>query len=102
MRLMKEIGRLQTSPPEGIRVQADEDNMMDLIGMIAGPGAFAYSACARVRLADCSWRCYRGYAIRRRLLQDQVRVRARVSRSSSQVYVEFSRAHLLLSIPSRS
>jgi ubiquitin-conjugating enzyme E2 S len=45
MRLMKEIGRLQTSPPEGIRVQADEDNMMDLIGMIAGPGEPSYSAC---------------------------------------------------------
>jgi hypothetical protein len=102
MRLMKEIGRLQTSPPEGIRVQADEDNMMDLIGMIAGPGAFAHFACAGVRLADCSWRCSRGHAIRWRLLQDQVRVRARVSRSSSQVYVGFSGAHPLLPIPSRS
>jgi ubiquitin-protein ligase len=38
-RLMKEITELKTSPPEGIRVQTAEDNMLDLTGIIEGPGA---------------------------------------------------------------
>lgn len=37
-RLMREIGELQSSPPEGIRLQANEDNMLDVVGIIAGPG----------------------------------------------------------------
>jgi ubiquitin-conjugating enzyme E2 S len=37
---MKEIQRLQTSPPDGIRVQANEDNMLDLTGVIEGPGVY--------------------------------------------------------------
>lgn len=37
-RLMKEIAELQTSPPEGIRIQTSEDNMLDVTGIIQGPG----------------------------------------------------------------
>ena len=37
-RLMRELKELQTSPPEGIRVAASEDNMLDVTGIIQGPG----------------------------------------------------------------
>jgi ubiquitin-conjugating enzyme E2 S len=37
-RLMKEITELKTAPPEGIRIQTSEDNMLDMIGIIEGPG----------------------------------------------------------------
>ncbi len=39
-RLMKELTELQTSPPEGIRVSTQEDNMLDVTGIIEGPGAY--------------------------------------------------------------
>ncbi len=37
-RIMRELGELQTSPPEGIRVVSNEDNMLDVTGIIKGPG----------------------------------------------------------------
>lgn len=37
-RLMKELSELQTSPPEGIRVVTSEENMLDVTGIIEGPG----------------------------------------------------------------
>ncbi|KAF7331590.1 Ubiquitin-conjugating enzyme e2 [Mycena kentingensis (nom. inval.)] len=39
-RLMKEITQLKSdSPPDGIRIRCSEDNMLDLTGIIEGPGA---------------------------------------------------------------
>jgi ubiquitin-conjugating enzyme E2 S len=35
---MKEITELQTNPSEGIRIQTSEENMLDLTGIIEGPG----------------------------------------------------------------
>lgn len=49
-RLMREIAQLQTNPPEGIRVVAGEDNMLDVTGIIQGPGVYSYSVFI---LADC-------------------------------------------------
>lgn len=35
---MKELNDLRTNPPEGIRVVTNEDNMLDVTGVIEGPG----------------------------------------------------------------
>lgn len=37
-RLMRELAELQNNPPEGIRVVTSEDNMLDVTGIIEGPG----------------------------------------------------------------
>jgi ubiquitin-conjugating enzyme E2 S len=37
-RLMREINELKNNPPEGIRIVTSEDNMLDLTGLIEGPG----------------------------------------------------------------
>ncbi|KAJ6490234.1 ubiquitin-conjugating enzyme/RWD-like protein [Mycena vitilis] len=42
-RLMREITQLKKTPPEGIRVQTSEDNMLDLTGIIAGPEGTPYA-----------------------------------------------------------
>lgn len=42
-RIMRELGELQTCPPEGIRVVSSEDNMLDVTGIIKGPGAYFYA-----------------------------------------------------------
>ncbi|KAK6977030.1 ubiquitin-conjugating enzyme E2 S-B [Favolaschia claudopus] len=42
-RLMREITQLKNSPPEGIRVQTNDDNMLDLTGLIEGPEGTPYA-----------------------------------------------------------
>ncbi|KAG6868145.1 hypothetical protein C0993_007219 [Termitomyces sp. T159_Od127] len=37
-RVMREITDLKKSPPEGIRIQTSEEDMLDIIGIIQGPG----------------------------------------------------------------
>jgi ubiquitin-conjugating enzyme E2 S len=37
---MKELNELRTNPPEGIRVVTSEDNMLDVTGIIEGPGGW--------------------------------------------------------------
>ena len=37
-RLMKELAQLRTDPPEGIRIVMPEDNMLQVTGIIEGPG----------------------------------------------------------------
>lgn len=37
-RLMRELSELKRSPPEGVRVAAGEDSLLDVTGIIAGPG----------------------------------------------------------------
>lgn len=39
-RLMRELIELKNSPPEGIRIVTSEDNMLDVTGIIEGPGAY--------------------------------------------------------------
>jgi len=36
---MREIIQLRSEPPEGIRIICDEENMLDVTGIIAGPGS---------------------------------------------------------------
>ena len=35
---MRELSELRTSPPDGIRVVVNEDNMLDVTGIVEGPG----------------------------------------------------------------
>jgi ubiquitin-conjugating enzyme E2 S len=37
-RLMRELKELRTSPPEGIRIQLSEESVLDVVGIIEGPG----------------------------------------------------------------
>ena len=37
---MRELTELRSNPPEGIRVVTNEENMLDVTGIIAGPGVY--------------------------------------------------------------
>jgi len=37
-KIIKELGQLRADPPEGIRVQVDEEDVLQFVGIIAGPG----------------------------------------------------------------
>ena len=37
--MMRELNELRTNPPDGIRVVVNEDNMLDVTGLVEGPGA---------------------------------------------------------------
>ncbi len=39
---MRELLELKKSPPEGIRVQTSDDDMLDVVGLIEGPGEFIH------------------------------------------------------------
>jgi ubiquitin-conjugating enzyme E2 S len=39
---MREISELKKSPPEGIRIATNDDNMLDVTGIIEGPGEFSF------------------------------------------------------------
>ncbi|KAH9958146.1 ubiquitin-conjugating enzyme/RWD-like protein [Russula dissimulans] len=41
-RLMRELKELNTSPPEGIRVQVSEESVLDVVGIIEGPEGTPY------------------------------------------------------------
>ncbi|KAJ3761702.1 ubiquitin-conjugating enzyme/RWD-like protein [Lentinula raphanica] len=40
---MRELSELQKSPPEGIRVQTNDDNVLDVVGIIEGPEGTPYA-----------------------------------------------------------
>ncbi|KAI0920289.1 hypothetical protein AcV5_010070 [Taiwanofungus camphoratus] len=42
-RLLRELNELRTNPPEGIRVATNEDNMLDVTGIIEGPEGTPYA-----------------------------------------------------------
>jgi len=42
-RLMRELTELKTNPPEGIRAVTDDDNMLDVTGIIQGPEGTPYA-----------------------------------------------------------
>jgi len=43
-RLMREINDLKNNPPEGIRITTNDDNLLDVTGIIEGPGVCFYGA----------------------------------------------------------
>ncbi|KAM5537345.1 hypothetical protein V8D89_009075 [Ganoderma adspersum] len=42
-RLMRELNELRTNPPDGIRVVVNEDNMLDVTGIVEGPEGTPYA-----------------------------------------------------------
>ncbi|ESK86007.1 ubiquitin conjugating enzyme e2 [Moniliophthora roreri MCA 2997] len=42
-KLMREISEMKKSPPEGIRVQTSDDNLLDVVGIIQGPEGTPYA-----------------------------------------------------------
>jgi len=43
-RVMRELSELKKSPPEGIRIQTSDEDMLDVTGIIEGPGEYPNSA----------------------------------------------------------
>jgi ubiquitin-protein ligase len=39
-RVMRELSELKKSPPEGIRIQTSDEDMLDVTGIIEGPGEY--------------------------------------------------------------
>jgi hypothetical protein len=35
---MREVATLRTTPPDGLRIVTSEEDMLDIVGIIAGPG----------------------------------------------------------------
>jgi hypothetical protein len=68
-RLLRELKELRTSPPEGIRVQLSEESVLDVVGIIEGPGAFCgYPETKRLGPT----RLCRGHTISGRLLSRKI------------------------------
>ena len=44
-RLMKELAELQANPPDGVRIAPNEENMLDVTGIIEGPGVLLPRHC---------------------------------------------------------
>ncbi|KAF8604372.1 UBC-like protein [Ceratobasidium sp. AG-I] len=42
-KIVKEISQLRNEPPEGIRIRTNEENMLDVTGIIAGPEGTPYA-----------------------------------------------------------
>jgi len=48
-RLIRELGDLKKNPPEGIRLQANEQDMLDLTAIIEGPGMLTETPTSIIR-----------------------------------------------------
>lgn len=69
-RLMRELKELRTSPPEGIRVQLSEESVLDVVGIVEGPGD-----SHEKRRSSWNWHSRvfrRGHAISRRILPRKI------------------------------
>lgn len=70
-RLMRELSELKSSPPEGIRIVTNEENILDVTGLIEGPGmATRFYTCLFTLTVYAP--VARGYAICRRVLPSAV------------------------------
>lgn len=49
---MREVATLRSSPPDGLRVNVSEEDMLDIVGIIAGPGEECRRVCTWVSRAD--------------------------------------------------
>ena len=69
-RLMRELKELRTSPSEGIRIQLNEESVLDVVGIIEGPG----EPCRRGAFVPTMLltRLPRGYPIPRGLLSREI------------------------------
>jgi ubiquitin-conjugating enzyme E2 S len=81
-RLLRELKELRTSPPEGIRVQLSEESVLDVVGIIEGPGESSTIYLVRTRVdAFC-----RGHAIPRRVLSCKIRVHRGIPCCTTKMY----------------
>lgn len=85
-RLMREISELKKSPPEGIRIITSEENILDVTGIIEGPGK---ATCLHICLLILSVNSpvARGHAIYRRVLPSTVQIHRRIPRRSAEMSV---------------
>ena len=47
---MKEISTLRASPPDGVRIVTNEEDMFDITGIVAGPGAYIFGKLCTTQL----------------------------------------------------
>jgi hypothetical protein len=47
-KIIKELAQLKSDPPEDIRVQLDEEDVLQFVGIIAGPGESRSTASAPI------------------------------------------------------
>lgn len=70
-RLMRELKELRTSPPEGIRVQLSEESVLDVVGIVEGPGESPLEKRSTGNRPAFT-RLRRGHAISRRILSREI------------------------------
>lgn len=92
-RLMREITELKNNPPEGIRVVTSEENMLELTGIVEGPGEFLYTLDTHLKL---KFLCHRANTIRGWVLQSPVPVYTRVPCCPSKMYASYTSCFLIL------
>jgi hypothetical protein len=80
---MREISEMQSSPPEGIRIVTNEDNLLDVTGTIEGPGMHVPCAWPTRRVTYLPR--YRGHTILRWLLQSKVYLYGRLPGSTAKM-----------------
>ncbi|KAF9054072.1 ubiquitin-conjugating enzyme/RWD-like protein [Panaeolus papilionaceus] len=42
-RIMRELGEMEKNPPEGIRIQSNDEDMLDFVGLVEGPQGTPYA-----------------------------------------------------------
>lgn len=72
-RLMREISELKNSPPEGIRIVTNEENILDVTGIIEGPGRVTCFCIPSLKFSVFS-PMHRGYAVCRRVLPSAIQI----------------------------
>jgi hypothetical protein len=68
---MRELKELRTSPPEGIRVQLSEESVLDVVGIVEGPGEYPCKSLEPEPTSALT-RLRRGHAISRRILSREI------------------------------
>ena len=68
-RLMKELAELKINPPEGIRVATNDENFLDVTGIIEGPGMYQQYSLWALRSAT---RVFRGDPLCWRLFPSEI------------------------------
>lgn len=86
-RLMREISELKNSPPEGIRIVTSDENILDVTGIIEGPGKATCFCISSLKLS-VFLPVARGYAVCRRVLPSTVQIHRRVPCRSSEMFVK--------------
>jgi hypothetical protein len=68
-RVMRELSELENNPPEGIRIQTSDEDMLDVTGIIEGPGTSISISILGILFANF---VHRGNTLCWRILQREV------------------------------